>query len=575
MPEMAVSFILKPITQHFLKRSLPILLAGTIAGCSSTPDSGHSGQPANREALIAGMHIVDCLLPGQVRSLGNQTYITARRPIKTTASDCNIRGGEYVAYDRADYKSALNVWMPAAQAGDADAQVNIGEIFEKGLGTEPNYQAAAIWYEKAAAQGNERALFNLGTLYEQGLGVPTDKLKALNLYRQAWGLPEDSVIFQETARKEQEQLRVALAQELAAKDTQVRLLQKQINSLQEKLKAIPKPGPSAAGAPISDADRDLRTEMESLQQLVASLQQSRTQVQTQLAALPTEGAPKLRTPTARTPGEVVKTQSTTSKAVTQTMIGDLNFGKYYALVIGNRRYHSLSSLDTPENDARELAGVLETMYGFQVELLLDADRFSIMNSINTLHEKLGENDNLLIYYAGHGNLVEVGERNTGYWLPVNADPPPNDSFWVPNEFITNHLGRINARRVLVVADSCYGGLLSSSPGHLFFGAGAQDNKLDYIRYKLPRRSRLLLTSGGDKPVIDSGGAGHSVFARELIDALRTNTSVLSAPDLFTAIREPVTKRALANNFQQEPIYKSIKGAGHEVGDFFFVPRASQ
>lgn len=60
------------------------------------------------------------------------------------------------------------------------------------------------------------------------------------------------------------------------------------------------------------------------------------------------------------------------------------------------------------------------MHGFHFELLLDADRFSIMKAINDLHDKLGENDNLLIYYAGHGNLVDVSERSTGYWLLVNT-----------------------------------------------------------------------------------------------------------------------------------------------------------
>lgn len=538
-----------------------------LSACSSsTTQPGAS--PASQEELISGMHVVDCLLPGQVRSLGNQTYLTARRPIKTTASDCNIRGGEYVAYDRADYKSALNVWMPAAKAGDAEAQANVGEIFEKGLGAEPNYEAAAIWYQKAADQGNERGLFNLGTLYEQGLGVKADKLKALNLYRQAWGLPEDSVIFQETARQEQEALRASLQKELAAKETQVRLLKQQIDSLQKKLQSAAKAS-SAAGE--SGAQRDLRVELESLQQLVASLQSSQQDVATQLASIP-EG-PKLRTATATRPSALINTQSSTTEAVTPLMIGDLNFGRYYALIIGNRQYQSLSNLDTPWNDAKELGRILKEMYGFQIELLLDADRFSIMKAINDLHDKLGPNDNLLIYYAGHGNLIDVGDRNTGYWLPVNADPPPNDAFWVPNEYITNHLGRLQAKRILVVADSCYGGLLSNSPGHLFFGNASKTNKLEYIRYKLPRKSRLLLSSGGDKPVIDSGGQGHSVFARELIETLRGNTEVLSAPDLFAAIKQPVTARAQANEFLQEPVYKSIKGAGHEVGDFFFVPRA--
>src|SRR5690606_28344369 len=105
--------------------------------------------------------------------------------------------------DRADLKSSLRVWMAAAEAGDAEAQTNVGEIYERGLGTEPNYAAAALWYRRAADQGNSSALFHLGTLYEQGLGVEQDRLKALNLYRQAWGVPEDDVIFTSAARREQ------------------------------------------------------------------------------------------------------------------------------------------------------------------------------------------------------------------------------------------------------------------------------------------------------------------------------------------------------------------------------------
>jgi hypothetical protein len=109
------------------------------------------------------LFVVDCLLPGQVRKLGSQmTYLSARRPIRTTAADCEVRGGEYVAYDRANYSSALNIWLPKAQEGDAAAQLYVGEIFEKGLGSQVDYQAAAQWYEKAANQGNFQAQLNLG-----------------------------------------------------------------------------------------------------------------------------------------------------------------------------------------------------------------------------------------------------------------------------------------------------------------------------------------------------------------------------------------------------------------------------
>jgi len=88
--------------------------------------------------------VVDCLLPGQVRQLGgSMTYLSPRRPAKSTASECEIRGGEYVAYDRANFATSLQVWLPKAQEGDAQAQTYVGEIFEKGMGQPANPSKAA------------------------------------------------------------------------------------------------------------------------------------------------------------------------------------------------------------------------------------------------------------------------------------------------------------------------------------------------------------------------------------------------------------------------------------------------
>src|ERR1700759_3088279 len=135
-------------------------LAGVITLVAAAPvwaakDSATEGMVARQD-----LEVVDCLLPGQVRQLGNSTYLTQRRPTRTTTSDCRIRGGEYVAFDRADYKSALRIWMGSAQAGDPEAQTNVGEIFERGLGGEPNYEAAVIWYQKAVDKGFSRAQFD-------------------------------------------------------------------------------------------------------------------------------------------------------------------------------------------------------------------------------------------------------------------------------------------------------------------------------------------------------------------------------------------------------------------------------
>src|SRR4051812_16662968 len=135
-------------------------------------------QTRNPEDLL----IVDCLLPGQLRKLGKSTtFMGARRPIRTTQADCEIRGGEFVSSDRANYQTALKVWLAQAELGDAEAQNYVGEIYLKGLGTEPDYQKSAEWFNKAAAQGSRRARINLGYQYEQGLGVQRDLARALNL----------------------------------------------------------------------------------------------------------------------------------------------------------------------------------------------------------------------------------------------------------------------------------------------------------------------------------------------------------------------------------------------------------
>jgi len=196
-----------------------------------------------------------------------------------------------------------------------------------------------------------------------------------------------------------------------------------------------------------------------------------------------------------------------------------------------------------------------------VQILDDANDITMLKTINDLNAVLKPEDNVLIYYAGHGSRLKSGSSESGYWLPVNADAPPEDRFWIPNEQITGHLGRLSAKRVLVVADSCYSGLLSTDPSYLFLNDKVAYSK-EYIKFKLPKRSRLLLSSGG----------GNSVFARAFLDELEANQGILSSPELFSRIRKRVEVSAAKNKFVQTPEFKSIKGAGHEVGDFFFVPR---
>ncbi len=118
-------------------------------------DSHHCCGPSQ----TVSAHLVDCLVPGQIRKLGSySTYVSSRKPVKTTAQDCEIRGGEYVAHERATLQTALRVWLRAAQEGEVEAQRIVGKIFEEGMGSPPDLAMAAKWYRMAAAQGDAEAL---------------------------------------------------------------------------------------------------------------------------------------------------------------------------------------------------------------------------------------------------------------------------------------------------------------------------------------------------------------------------------------------------------------------------------
>lgn len=528
---------------------IALVLAPAVLVVASAAESG-KGAATKGMVKRSDLEIVDCLLPGQVRQLGNSTFLSQRRPIRTTTAECSIRGGEYVAYDRADIKQALRIWMETAQGGDPEAMTNVGEIYERGMGVPPDYKAAAEWYQKASDKGYSRALFNLGTMYEQGLGVEQDQLKALNLYRQSWGLKEDNIIFASAAQRETDELRKQLEEAVAEKDSQLNLLQKQLKEMQDKLAKQP-----------ANKTADNSKEVDALKKWIAQLESERSKSTERLA-----GIPKTRTPSGMQ--ELTQIPPTADE---RTLSG-MNFGRYYAIVIGNQNYQQIESLQTPKYDAARTARILADKYGFTVQILDDANDITMLKTINDLNAVLKPEDNVLIYYAGHGTRLKSGALESGYWLPVNADAPPEDRFWIPNEQITGHLGRLVAKRVLVVADSCYSGLLSTDPSYLFLNDKVSYSK-EYIKFKLPKRSRLLLSSGGDQPVLDEGGGGNSVFARAFLDELEANTGILSSPELFSRIRKRVEVTAAKNKFVQTPEFKSIKGAGHEVGDFFFVPRS--
>lgn len=233
-------------------------------------------------------------------------------------------------------------------------------------------------------------------------------------------------------------------------------------------------------------------------------------------------------------------------------------GNYHALVIGIQDYKEFPRLVTPKKDVRDIAEVLDKEYGFSIKKLLNPSRRDIIIALQDYREKLKFSDNLLIYYAGHGWLDE--EADAGYWLPAEASPD-NDVDWLSLNTVISSVRAIEAKHILIVADSCFAGKLTR-------GLKVARITPSYYTRIAKKRARVVMTSGGLEPVLDSGGgSGNSVFADAFLKALKENETVMDGATLFTKIRRPVMLKA-----QQTPEYSDIRRALHEGGDFIFPRR---
>lgn len=623
------------------------------------------------------MLIVDCLLPGQIRSLGRMaTFMSARRPVRTTQADCQIRGGEYVSYDRANYQTALKVWLDQAMAGSAEAQNNVGEIYSKGLGIDPDYGMAFQWFKKAADQGYNRAKINLGYLYEEGLGVPKDTAMALNLYREASGI-QDELLYASTVQVQ-----------LEAKDTQISSLQGQVQTeqaraaqLSEQVKQLQQQladrrrALSQAQSQLQDTQQKLAQARQAPQpdaeltkllenQLLSQEQQINTQ-QTQIASLERQttgtsgstllaGSPMsleiLDPPIVATRGKpsamvrgVGKRQLTgrisSPKTIKQVTVNgtpvtvsaggtfvaqvdvaaggtpvaiaavdnqgargeldvmlipqaggsavaagglaatgalpaDVKLGRFYAVVIGNNNYRDshYPTLKSAVNDANAVATLLRSRYGYETTQVLDGTRLEILSALNDMREKLKPEDNLLVYYAGHGEIDASGKQ--GYWIPTDGASGAANT-WISNAAISDILNAIQARHVLVVADSCYSGSMTRASVPVFDAATMPADKwATWVRSQAAGRSRTALTSGGVQPVLDTGTGQHSYFARAFMNALTDNKRLMGAQGLYREVSASLALSAVDAPIEQVPQYAPIRYAGHESGDFFFLPKGA-
>lgn len=249
----------------------------------------------------------------------------------------------------------------------------------------------------------------------------------------------------------------------------------------------------------------------------------------------------------------------------QTTPGNTNIisatGRYFALIIGVSNYKEEKlNLDRPEEDARALRDILVSRYTFPdstITMLLSPTREQILEQLFLYRKKVGREDNLLIFYAGHGYFDK--EADQGYWWPADAKPR-NPANWLSNSDLREQIKSIKSQHTLLISDACFsGGIFKTRDVAQLVDATNDIQQL----YKMP--SRRAMTSGTLTTVPDK-----SVFLEYLNKQLTQNTSkYLSSQDLFYKMRSGVI-----GNSNVVPQTGIIFQAGDEGGDFIFTLRAN-
>lgn len=239
-------------------------------------------------------------------------------------------------------------------------------------------------------------------------------------------------------------------------------------------------------------------------------------------------------------------------------IPEMAKGKYFALLIGISEYQSdeIPDLGNPVKDAQSLYNVLVTKYTFEKEnirLLKNPTNSEITLAFEDLGKILGQNDNLLIFYAGHGTWDEKGK--IGFWLP--SDASKNSTLnWFRNSTLRDFIGGMETKHTILIADACFSGAIFKSRA-AFSDAPKNINKL----WELP--SRKAMTSGVLQEVPDE-----SQFIKYLVKNLIENEEKYLPSELLFSIFKP----AVMNNSPTVPQYGVIQNVGDEGGDFIFIKR---
>lgn len=218
-------------------------------------------------------------------------------------------------------------------------------------------------------------------------------------------------------------------------------------------------------------------------------------------------------------------------------------GNQYALVVGTNNYkgEGWKKLPNAINDARAVTDMLAQGYGFEVQLLEDKPMDSIYKAIGEYYRKLNPSDQLVIYFAGHGDM-EDEFMDDGFIVCSDsrsrADDPARNTY-IQYVKLQKMINKIPARQILVMLDVCHGGAFNqkrSDPGKTITNRNVRQFLVDQSQYTC----RKFLSSVGNKEAFDGKPGEHSPFAKLLLQVLnakgKETNGIITLSDIFSVLQ---------------------------------------
>ncbi|GAA4471052.1 hypothetical protein GCM10023189_60850 [Nibrella saemangeumensis] len=236
----------------------------------------------------------------------------------------------------------------------------------------------------------------------------------------------------------------------------------------------------------------------------------------------------------------------------ERIVPSLANARYHALLIGVNEYDDPNlRLKRPAVDLARLDSVLTNKYAFaSITTLLDPSKKKVIDVLTNLAYSLVNDDNLLIYYAGHS----VANSGNGFWALRDSKIDDYDSF-LSITALSNIIAQMRMQQVLLVADACYGASIIRSLTSL------PEDRVKTWKELYNQPGRKAISSSVHEKVPDK-----STFIDYFVKGLLTNEDYLSAEQLYDGFKFQVYNKSSTN---QKPVYGDIDGVTKSSGDFIF------